>query len=103
MKNPRSRQHGGMISLLLVLLAIGFLAWFALRAHSASQPAAGVADVGSQEQLVSCTRIVSDLVGRTGGIGADYKTGYDALPPNCRHMLPPPAGITPSVPEAQGQ
>jgi len=103
MKNLRSRQRGGMISLLLVLLAIGFLAYFALRSHSTSQTAAGVTDVGSQQQLVNCTRIVSDLIGRTGGIGADYKTGYDALPPNCRHMLPPPAGVTPSVPEGQGQ
>ena len=98
MKNPRSRQQGGMLGLLLAVLVVGLLAYFALRSHSATQ-----AVDGSQQQLVSCTKLISDLVQHTGGIGADYKAGYDALPPNCRGMLPPPAGITPNVPESQGQ
>jgi hypothetical protein len=103
MKNLRLRQGGGMLSLLLVLLAIGLLAYFALRSHSIRPPAAGPAGAGNQQQVVLCSKLASDLVGRTGGIGADYKAGYEALPPSCRGMLPPPAGVTPDVPESQGQ
>ncbi len=98
MKNPPSRQRGNMLSLLLALLAIGLLAYFALRSHSATQTVAG-----NEQPLVSCTRLTGDLIQRTGGIGADYKTGYEALPPNCRAMLPPPLAVSPNVPESQGQ
>ncbi len=103
MKNLRSRQRGGMLSLLLALLVIGLLAYFAVRSHSVRQPAAGPAGAGNQQQLVLCSKLASDLVGRTGGIGADYKAGYEALPPSCRGMLPPPAGVTPYLPESQSQ
>ena len=87
-----------MLSLLLALVVIGLLAYFALRSHSAVQPGAGA----DQQQLVGCTKLVGDLIQHTGGIGADYKTGYDALPPNCRGMLPPPGAVSPNIPE-QGQ
>ena len=90
------RQHGGALSLLLVLVILGLAAYFALRATTTTQGS------GSQQQLVSCERVMSDLIKRTGGIGPDYKTGYDAAPEQCRRMLPPPAGITPTVPD-QGQ
>ena len=90
------RQRGGALSLLLVLLIIGLVAYFALRANTTAQGS------GSQQQLVSCERVMSDLVKRTGGIGPDYKAGYDAAPEQCRKLLPPPAAITPAVPE-QGQ
>ena len=96
MKNLRSRQQGGMLGVLLALLFVGLLAYFALRSHSATQTVAG-----DQQQLVSCTKLIGDLVQHTGGIGADYKTGYDALPPNCRGMLPPPAAVIPNAPESQ--
>ncbi len=89
-----------MLGLLLALLVVGLLAYFALRSHSATQAVDGNS---SQQQLVNCTKLIGDLVQHTGGIGTDYKTGYDALPQNCRGMLPPPAGITPNVPESQGQ
>ena len=98
MKNPRSRQQGGMLGLLLAVLVVGLLAYFALRSHSTAQTGPG-----NQQQLVSCTQLIGDLIKHTGGIGADYKTGYDALPPNCRGMLPPPEAIAPNVPESQGQ
>ncbi len=87
-----------MLSLLLTLLVIGVVAYFALRSHSAVQTG-----TGNQEQLVSCTKLVGDLVQHTGGLGPDYKTGYDALPQNCRGMLPPPGAVSPNVPESQGQ
>jgi len=87
-----------MLSLLLALVVVGLLAYFALRSHSATQTGPD-----NQQQLVSCTQLIGDLVKHTGGIGADYKTGYEALPPNCRGLLPPPEGITPKVPESQGQ
>ena len=89
-----------MLSLLLALVVIGLLAYFALRSHGATQAVDGNS---SQQQLVSCTKLIGDLVQHTGGIGADYKTGYDALPPNCRGMLPPPEAIAPNAPESQGQ
>ena len=92
-----------MLSLLLTLLVIGVVAYFALRSHSVSQTAAESTGAGNQQQLVACTKLAGDLVARTGGIGPDYKTGYDALPPNCRGMLPPPAAVSPNVPESQGQ
>jgi hypothetical protein len=82
----RSRQHGGMLSMLLVLVVIGLAAYFALRSHSATQTAPG-----GEQQLISCTKLTGDLISRTGGIGADYQKGYQALPANCRSMLPPPA------------
>ena len=87
-----------MLSLLLALVVVGLLAYFALRSHSATQTG-----TGDQQQLVSCTKLVGDLIQHTGGVGADYKTGYAALPPNCRGLLPPPQAITPNVPESQGQ
>ncbi len=91
-----------MLALLLALLVVGLLAYFALRSHSAVQPASGAA-AGDQQQLVSCTKLTGDLIQRTGGLGADYKAGYEALPPNCRGLLPPPAAVAPNVPESQGQ
>ena len=87
-----------MLSLLLALVVVGLLAYFALRSHSATQTGAN-----DQQQLVSCTKLVGDLIQHTGGVGADYKTGYAALPPNCRGLLPPPQAMAPNVPESQGQ
>ena len=76
------------MSLLLALVVIGLIAWFALRANSTTTKG----EMG-QQQLVSCEKVMSDLIQRTGGIGPDYKTGYDAAPPACRHMLPPPGAV----------
>lgn len=81
---PR-RQRGGALSLLIVLLVIGVAAYFALHAYTARQ----TGPTGEQA-MVNCSKAASDLVGRTGGIGADYKAGYDALPAQCRSYLPPP-------------
>jgi len=85
-----SRQHGGALSLLLVLVIIGLVAYFALRGTGTATQGSG-----SQQQLVSCERLMSDLIQRTGGIGPDYKAGYDAAPAACKRMLPPPGGIAP--------
>lgn len=84
-----------MLSLLLVLVVVGLLAYFALRPHTARQEATSA---GGEQQLVSCTKLTGALIQRTGGLGPDYKAGYDALPPNCRGLLPPPAP-TPNVPD----
>lgn len=100
MNHPPSRQRGGVLSLLITLLAIGLLAWFALRSFS-GKPSAS-APGGTQQQLVNCERAASDLVQRTGGLGPEYKKGYDALPANCRSFLPPPAALAgPSGGDAQ--
>lgn len=91
-----------MLGLLLALLVIGVLAYFTLRSYTAA-PAAGQAGAGSEQQLVSCTKLAGDLIQHTGGLGADYKAGYEALPPNCRALLPPPAATAPNVPEPDAQ
>ncbi len=85
-----TRQRGGALSLLLALAIIGLLAYFALRGTGTA-----ILSSGSQQQLVSCEKVLSDLIQRTGGIGPDYKAGYDAAPAACKHMLPPPAAIEP--------
>ncbi|MDR3417615.1 MAG: hypothetical protein P4L83_15670 [Nevskia sp.] len=89
----KRHQRGGMISLLLGLLVLGVLVYFALRSHSATQTGAG-----GETQMVNCSKLANDLVARTHGIGPDYKAGYEALPPQCRSMLPPPVAA-PTIPE----
>lgn len=96
--HSRLRQHGGALSLLLALAVIGLLAYFALRGTGTTTQGAG-----SQQQLVSCEKVLSDLIQRTGGIGPDYKAGYDAAPPACKHLLPAPAGLDPTARQAQGE
>jgi hypothetical protein len=86
-------QRGGAISLLLVLVIIGLIAYFALRGNSTTKK-----DAMGQQQMVSCEKVMSDLIQRTGGIGPEYKAGYDAAPPACRNLLPPPAAIEPARP-----
>jgi hypothetical protein len=83
-KSP-ARQRGGALSLLIVLLVIGLAAYFAIRSYTAKQTAPN-----GEQAMVNCSKAASDLVGRTGGIGPDYKAGYDALPAQCRAYLPPP-------------
>lgn len=85
-----ARQRGGMLSLLLVLLVIGLLAYFALRSYGGSAPAAPEAAGGAPAQ-VQCTQRISALVGATGGTGPAYAAGYAALPPECQKFAPPPA------------
>jgi hypothetical protein len=88
---PSSHQRGGALSLLIVLLVIGVAAYFAIHAYTAKQTGPG-----GEQQMVNCTKTVSDLVGRTGGIGPDYKAGYDALPAQCRGYAPPPVQAPPT-------
>ncbi len=84
------------MSLLLVLVIIGLVAYFALRGtHTTTQGS------GSQQQLVSCEKVLSDLIQRTGGLGPEYKTGYDAAPAACKNMLPPPAALDPSARQSE--
>jgi hypothetical protein len=87
-----ARQRGSAISLLLGLLVIGLLAYFALRSTSAPKK-----EGLGQSQMVSCEKVMSDLIQRTGGIGPEYKAGYDAAPPACKGLLPPPAALDPSA------
>jgi hypothetical protein len=88
------RARGGAISLLLTLLVIGLLAWFALKStvfsHQTTAP-------GEQ---INCVNQVSALVNRTHGIGADYQAGYAALPEDCRKLAPPPMPVLPQNPGA---
>jgi hypothetical protein len=91
-------QHGSALSLLIALVVIGLLAWLALRGTGTATQGAG-----NQQQLVSCEKVLSDLIQRTGGIGPEYKAGYDAAPPACKHLLPAPAGIDPTARQAQAE
>jgi hypothetical protein len=86
------RQSGGMLSLLATLLVLGLLAYFALRSYNGMQPASGSAAPGAPP--MACTQRIADLVQRTGGLGPDYKAGYDALPRDCQKLTPPPAATS---------
>lgn len=86
-------QRGGMLGLLIALLAVGLLAWLALRSFSGSSPSTAGAPAG--QQAVLCTQRITELVQRTGGIGPDYQAGYEALPRECQKLTPPPAATNP--------
>ncbi len=86
------RQHGGALSLLLTLLAIGLLAYFALRGSASSPSAPGAP--------FDCERRISSLIQQTGGLGEAYKTGYAALPPACQKLVPAPGALAPSTERA---
>lgn len=79
------------MSLLLALVVIGLIAYFALRANSTARK-----DQMGQQQMVSCEKVMSDLIQRTGGIGPEYKAGYEAAPAQCRSLLPAPGGLDPA-------
>jgi hypothetical protein len=88
-KRRRHRQHGGAISLLLTVLAIGLLAYFALRGSASSPSAAGAP--------VDCERRISALIRQTAGQGDAYNTGYAALPAACQKLVPAPGTLAPSA------
>ncbi len=88
----RQRQHGGAISLLLGLLVIGLLAYFALRGSAKSPTAAGAP--------IDCERRIGSLIQQTGGLGPAYKSGYDSLPPACQKLVPAPGALAPSTERA---
>ena len=87
------RARGGAISLLLTLLAIGLLAYFALKSTVFSRETAANGEI-------NCTNKVSELVNRTHGVGAEYQAGYEALPDDCRKFAPPPMPGLPQTPGA---
>ena len=82
------RQHGGMLSLLLTLLAIGAIGYFALKSRSG-----GHSDTGT---ALGCEPRIAALVRDTGGVGAQAQAAYDALPAECRKLLPNPAALAPT-------
>lgn len=82
--------RGGALSLLLTLLVIGLLAWFALRALH------GTGAAPATQDSVSCEQRVSRLIAATGGVGPQAKAAYDRLPPACRRLMPDPAALAPS-------
>ncbi|GAC1633284.1 MAG: hypothetical protein NVS9B10_28480 [Nevskia sp.] len=88
---PRSSQRGGLLSLLLTVLAIGAVAYFALRGT-----AGGSHPLGDGQAAISCEQQISKLMAKTGGLGPEYQTGYDALPTSCRGLLPAPGALEPS-------
>lgn len=94
--NRTHDQRGGMLSLVLTLLAIGALAYFALRSSGGGSATA----VGSGEASISCEQQIAKLIGKTGGQGPDYKRGYDVLPPPCRKLVPAPDALAaPAMPD----
>jgi hypothetical protein len=90
--HTKDRSRGGAISLLLTLLVIGLLAYFALKSTVFSHETAGNGEI-------NCTNKVSELVNRTHGVGAEYQAGYEALPDDCRKFAPPPM---PGLPQSPG-
>lgn len=84
----KHHQHGGMLSLLLTLLAIGVVAYFMLRSVPGQHTDTGDA--------ASCEPKIAALVRDTGGVGPAAQTAYDQLPGECRKLLPNPASLAPS-------
>lgn len=84
-----ARQHGGAIGMLLSLLIVGALLYLVLRPGKPGQPA-------NQASMISCEQRVSKLMSTTGGVGEKAKAAYDALPAECRKMMPDPAALAPS-------
>lgn len=91
---PRQGQRGGAISLLLVLVVIGLLAYFTLRGSAKSPSAPGAP--------LDCERRIGDLVKQTGGIGAAAEVAWQALPDPCKKLMPEPAALAPPVERAPG-
>jgi hypothetical protein len=88
--NQNLSQRGGMIGLLLSLLAIGAVLYFVLHGGSGAGPA-------SDATMVNCERAIADLVAKTGGLGEAYATGYAKLPPSCQKLTPAPGALEPSA------
>jgi len=82
-------QRGGMLSLLLTLLAIGAVAYFMLKSGTGVHTDTGNA--------VNCEPRITALVRNTGGVGPAAQAAYDQLPDECRKLLPNPASLAPSV------
>ncbi len=95
MNHSIRHQRGNMIGLLLTLLAIGALTYFMLKS---GKNGVGGTDTGN---AVHCEQRVSKIVSTTGGIGPQAKDAYDALPPQCRRLMPDPAALAPSVQQQQ--
>jgi hypothetical protein len=81
-------QNGGMLSLLLTLLAIGAIAYFMLKSGTGVHTDTGNA--------VNCEPRIAALVRNTGGVGPAAQAAYDQLPEECRKLLPNPASLAPS-------
>lgn len=82
-------QRGGMLSLLLTLMAIGAVAYFMLKSGTGVHTDTGNA--------VNCEPRIAALVRNTGGVGPAAQAAYDQLPDECRKLLPNPASLAPSV------
>ena len=93
MPNPRA-VRGGALSLLLALVALGAILYFAL----SSKPGVHSGSVGGSDSgnAVNCEPLISALVRDTGGAGAAAQAAYDQLPAECRKLLPSPASLAPS-------
>ncbi len=89
MPNPRA-VRGGALSLLLALVALGAILYFAL----SSKP--GVHSGSDSGNAVNCEPLIAALVRDTGGVGAAAQAAYDQLPAECRKLLPSPAALAPS-------
>ena len=88
--NRKPAQRGGMLSLLLSLLAVGAVLYFVLHGGSGAGPA-------SDATMVNCEQAIAALVGKTGGLGEAYAAGYEKLPPACRKLTPAPGALDPSA------
>ena len=90
------KQRGvGMIGLLLALLVIGILAYYMLKGGKNN---GGGSDTGN---AVHCEQQIQKIVSATGGIGAQAQAQYDALPDQCKKLMPNPSALTPSVQQPQ--
>jgi hypothetical protein len=86
------RQAGGAISLLLGVLVLGVVLYILLKPGGG---AAGNTGASTDRQLLNCEQRVAPLMAQTHGIGEDYRSGYEALPLECRKLVPPPAAPVP--------
>jgi len=87
-------QRGGILSLLLTLLALGAVLYFLLGGdNKPGSPASATAPVQCEQQIAK-------LMQATGGVGDAYSEGYRALPPSCQALIPAPGALAPSAERA---
>ena len=83
----RSSQSGNILSLLLGLILLLVVLYFAFKPGTPHTDGA---------LALNCEPLIKTLVQNTGGVGPQAQQAYAQLPPECRKLLPDPAMLAPT-------